>query len=244
MSKPGSTYPIFYSLINIQGEEEVLNLEAKIAKSEEILQEALQRFAGNIALAWTGGKDSTTTLHLCRNLCGGQLPIPVLNIDTSVKFKEIYEFRDRIAHEWQLNLVVERNEEALKDIEIAKNKEECCLRLKAQVISQAMEKYGWKALITGMRWDEQPDRAREEYFSPRQDPPHTRVHPILHFTEMDIWQYIKEKDVPYCVLYRKGYRSLGCEPCTKLGVAGQSERAGRDQNKEEIMKRLRSMGYF
>jgi phosphoadenosine phosphosulfate reductase len=222
----------------------LVTLKEKIAKSQKVLKEALQRFGGKIALAWTGGKDSTTTLHLLRDLCGGQVPIPVLNIDTSVKFKEIYDFRDWIAQEWQLNLRVERNEEALKEIKVAENKEECCLRLKAQVISRAMVKYGWQALITGMRWDEQPDRARDEYFSPRQDPPHTRVHPILHFSEMDIWQYIKEKAVPYCILYRKGYRSLGCEPCTKLGVAGQPERAGRDQRKEEIMKRLRSMGYF
>jgi phosphoadenosine phosphosulfate reductase len=219
-------------------------LEQKVAKSKEVLQEALSRFPDKIALAWTGGKDSTSTLHLLRDLCGGKVPIPVLNIDTSVKFKEIYEFRDRLAQEWNLNLIIERNEEALKSIKIAENKEECCLRLKAEVIANSIEKYGWEALITGMRWDEQPDRKRETYFSARENPHHMRVHPILHFTELDIWQYIKNHDVPYCTLYRRGYRSLGCEPCTKLGVAEGPERAGRDQSKEEIMKRLRAMGYF
>jgi len=220
------------------------SLQEKIAKSKEVLGEALAQFAPNIALAWTGGKDSTTTLHLLRDLGGGKVAIPVLNIDTSVKFKEIYEFRNRIAQEWNLNLIVERNEEALKTIKIAANKEECCLRLKAEVIAQAMEKYGWQALIAGTRWDEQPDRAREDYFSPRQNPPHVRIHPILHFTEGDIWQYIKTYDVPYCELYHRGYRSLGCEPCTKLGVLDGPERAGRDQRKEEVMGRLRDMGYF
>lgn len=219
-------------------------LDAKIAKSKEVLKEALERFSGKIALAWTGGKDSTTTLHLLRDLCGGQVPIPVLNIDTSAKFKEIYEFRDRVAQEWQINLVIERNEEAIKEIKIAANKEECCLRLKADVIANAIRKFGWQALITGMRWDEQPERGKEDYFSPRENPDHMRVHPILHFTEMDIWQYIKDNDLPYCSLYRQGYRSLGCEPCTKLGVPGEAERAGRDQSKEEIMKRLRGLGYF
>lgn len=219
-------------------------LDAKIAKSKEVLKEALERFSGKIALAWTGGKDSTTTLHLLRDLCGGQVPIPVLNIDTSAKFKEIYEFRDRVAQEWQINLVIERNEEAIKEIKIAANKEECCLRLKADVIANAIRKFGWQALITGMRWDEQPERGKEDYFSPRENPDHMRVHPILHFTEMDIWQYIKDNDLPYCSLYRQGYRSLGCEPCTKLGVPGEAERAGRDQTKEEIMERLRGLGYF
>jgi 3'-phosphoadenosine 5'-phosphosulfate sulfotransferase (PAPS reductase)/FAD synthetase len=140
-------------------------LNEKIAKSQEVLKEALERYPGSIALAWTGGKDSTTNLHLLRELSGGQVPIPVLNIDTSVKFKEIYEFRDRLARDWHLNLIIERNEEALESIKIAENKEECCLRLKAEVIAHSLQKYGWQALITGMRLDEQPGRENESYFS-------------------------------------------------------------------------------
>ena len=219
-------------------------LADKIAKSKEVLKESLERFSGKIALAWTGGKDSTTTLHMLRDLCGGKVPIPVLNIDTSVKFKEIYEFRDSLAREWDLNLIIARNDEALKSIKIAEDKEECCLRLKAEMIADSIVKHGWQALITGMRWDEQPEREKEEYFSFRDTPPHTRVHPILHFAEMDIWQYINDHQVPYCSLYRRGYRSLGCEPCTKTGLPGGAEREGRDQRKEEIMRRLRGLGYF
>jgi phosphoadenosine phosphosulfate reductase len=219
-------------------------LADKVAKSKEVLKEALERFPEKMALAWTGGKDSTTTLHLLRELGGGKVTIPVLNIDTSVKFKEIYEFRDQLAREWQLNLIIERNDEALKTIRIAADKEECCLRLKAEVIARAITKYGWEALITGMRWDEQQEREKEEYFSPRSSPPHVRVHPILHFTEFNIWQYIKENRVPYCSLYSKGYRSLGCEPCTRVGLPGRDERAGRDREKEAVMQRLRDMGYF
>lgn len=222
----------------------VLMLAQKIAKAQNVLEEALHRFGNKIAVAWTGGKDSTTTLHLIRSLCGGRVPIPVLNIDTGAKFKEIYEFRDQLAREWQLNLIIERNEEAMQTIEIAKNKEECCLLLKARVIANSLEKYGWEALITGMRWDEQPERVQEEYFSPRENPPHVRVHPILPFNEGDIWNYIQDHQIPYCVLYRRGYRSLGCEPCTNLGLPAGAERAGRAQGKEEIMGRLRSLGYF
>ena len=220
------------------------SLEDKVKKSQDVLKEALQKFSGHIALAWTGGKDSTTTLHLLKDLCGGQVPIPVLNIDTSVKFKEIYEFRDRVAAEWGLDLIIERNEEAIKEIDIAADKGECCFRLKAEVIAQAISKYGWQALITGMRWDEHPDRAQDEYFLHVETPPHFRVQPILHFNELDIWSYIRSRNVPFCSLYQRGYRSLGCEPCTKTGIPGRAERAGRDQDKEEIMKRLRAMGYF
>jgi phosphoadenosine phosphosulfate reductase len=219
-------------------------LEDKIAKSRAVLSEALERFGGKIAVAWTGGKDSTTTLHLLKELGGGRVTVPVLNIDTGAKFKEIYEFRDRLAAEWQLDLRIERNDEALKTIRHAENVAECCHLLKTVVINRSLEKYGWEALITGTRWDEQADRAAETYFSPREHPPHVRVQPILHFTEKDIWQYIRTHKVPFCALYRKGYRSLGCEPCTRRGAATGPERGGRDQNKEEIMDRLRRAGYF
>ena len=118
----------------------VSNLSDKIAQSQAVLKEALERFPNKIAVAWTGGKDSTTILSLIKDMYGGAVPIPVFNIDTSVKFKEIYEFRDRLAKEWDLNLLIERNEEALKTIKIAENREECCLLLKAEVISQAIIK--------------------------------------------------------------------------------------------------------
>ena len=225
-------------------EDKLTTLEEKVAKSKGVIKEALERYGDKMALAWTGGKDSTTTLHLLKEVGGGVVPIPVLNIDTSVKFKEIYAFRDRLAQEWRLDLRIERNEEALKVIKIAADKQECCLKLKAEVIAAALAKYGWQALITGMRWDEQPDRVREVYFSPRENPPHMRVHPILHFTEKDIWQYIKNNKIPYCLLYHKGYRSLGCAPCTVRGGVQGPERSGRDPHKEEIMRRLRDMGYF
>jgi phosphoadenosine phosphosulfate reductase len=220
------------------------SLAEKVERSKAILTEALARFPGKIALAWTGGKDSTTTLHLLRELGEGAGPVPILNIDTSVKFKEIYEFRDRLAVSWQLDLRVERNDAAIKAITIVADKEECCRLLKVEVIRQALRKYGWEALITGLRWDEHPDRAEVSYFTEIKDPAHVRVNPILHFTERDIWEYIRGNQVPFCNLYLKGYRSLGCEPCTQTGFAGRGERSGRDQNKEEIMRRLRAQGYF
>ena len=128
-----------------------MDLNEKIKKSKEILEEAMDRFSNKLVLAWTGGKDSTTTLHLLREVYGGKVPIPVFNIDTSVKFPEIYEFRDRLAKEWGLNLIIERNEEAIKKIKIADNIEECCLQLKTEVITGAIIKYGWEALIIGLR---------------------------------------------------------------------------------------------
>lgn len=222
----------------------VQTLEQKVNLSKGVISEALARFNDKVAIAWTGGKDSTTVLNLLREVTGGVVPIPVLFIDTGVHFPEIYHFRDYLAHAWGLQLYIESNEAVLKIIKVAADRLECCQKLKVEVLKTSIQKYGWEALITGMRWDEQPDRSGEDYFSPRKSPDHQRVHPILHFTELDIWQYIKERGIPYCNLYRQGYRSLDCKPCTGLVEAGAHERSGRALEKEAIMKRLRSMGYF
>lgn len=217
-------------------------LEEKEKEGRKLLKEAIEKFGmEKVAVAWSGGKDSTTVLHLIKQEFK-KVIIPVVFIDTSVKFKEIYSFRDKIAKDWNLNLIIVRNEEALKTIKIAQNKEECCYLLKTIPLREAITSHGWQALITAVRWDEQEARKNETYFSRRETPPHTRIHPILHFRELDIWAYIRKYNIPYCELYHKGYRSLGCEPCTRIG--GEAERAGRDKNKEEIMQRLRGMGYF
>ena len=219
------------------------SLEQKEAESRKLIREAIERYGKDkIGVAWSGGKDSTTVLHLIKQEFGSVI-IPVVFIDTSVKFPEIYAFRDKLAKEWKLDLIIAKNEEALKTIKIAANKKECCFLLKTIPLRQTIEENGWEALITAVRWDEQEARKDEVYLSPRKEPPHVRVHPILHFREMDIWDYIRKYNVPYCELYHKGYRSLGCMPCTVLNPKG-TERSGRDQEKDEIMHKLRELGYF
>lgn len=222
-----------------------LTLEEKEARSIEVIREALKRFDGKIATTFTGGKDSLVVLHLLRRIGGGRVAIPVLNLDTTVKFREVIEFRDRMKREWDLNLIITTNREGLKKIRIAENEAECCQVLKTDAINMAVEENGWKALITGVRWDEQEARINEEYFSEK--PGHTRVQPILHFTETDIWDYIGKYRLSYCPLYDQGYRSLGCEPCTSPSTRPRGdgpEREGRAQEKEQIMEQLRDLGYF
>lgn len=220
-------------------------LEQKEAESIRIIRETLERFGTDrVATTFTGGKDSLVLLHLIKQACGGRVPVRVIQIDTSVEFKEIYDFVDRLAGEWHLDLTVIRNDSALKTIKIAEDHVDCCYQLKTVPLQNAVRDFGLAALFTAVRWDEQEARQDEEYFSPRQDPEHLRVQPILHFREIDVWSYIKKYDLPFCELYRRGYRSLGCEPCTVRGGAGGPERAGRARDKEQAMQRLRSMGYF
>lgn len=223
-----------------------MTLKEKIAKSKEVIQEAAQRYPPEkLALAWTGGKDSTTLLHLVRDTFG-KVPFPVVFNDSTMEFPEIYEFIDRLAQEWKLSLIrVPHLKEELAKFHRTRDYEErrkLSRLMKISAIKSAIKKYGFKAFMVGIRWDEHNSRAQEKYFSPRKT--HDRVHPILHFTERDIWDYIKQNKVPYVSLYDKGYRSLGEAPFTKPAKKGGDERSGRERDKELLMRQLRDLGYW
>ncbi len=210
-------------------------------KSIFIIREAYYRFK-NIAMLWSIGKDSTTMLWLCRKAFFGKIPFPVIHIDTGYKFPEIYRFRDEYAKKWDLDLIIGKNEEQIKNgMGPSKGaKLDCCNELKTNALKATIAEHGFKALLLGIRRDEHGIRAKERVFSPRdgnfkwnyEDQPaelwdqykstaeednHFRIHPILHMTELDIWKYIQRENIPMTDLYfskgGKRYRSIGCEPC-------------------------------
>ncbi len=259
-------------------------------KSVFIIREAYHKFKGNIAILWSVGKDSTTLLWLCRKAFLGKIPFPVIHIDTGYKFPEMYKFRDKYAKEWGLDLIIGENKEQIsKGMGPDKGEKlDCCTELKTNALKQVIKKYNFKALFLGIRRDEHGIRAKERYFSPRdshfkwnyedqpaelwdqykstlQEEEHFRIHPILHYTEVDIWRYVQREKLPSVELYfsknGKRYRSIGCVPCTKpidseaktvdeiikeIRSSVDGERAGRAQDKENVytMQKLRSLGYM
>ena len=266
----------------------MLELKDLENRSIYILREAYAEFK-RPAVLWSTGKDSTATLWLCRKAFFGKIPFPVIHIDTTYKFKQMYAFRDNLAREWGMNLIVARNEEAIKEgVDPKDGKFECCTSLKTQALMKCLDENGFDALILAIRRDEHGIRAKERYFSPRdsefkwnyRDQPlemwdqyqslteektHTRVHPILHWRELDVWEYVRQENLPvnsmYFALGGKRYRSLGCEPCTfpidsnaktideiveELKETKIAERSGRAQDKEKAftMQKLRALGYM
>lgn len=205
-----------------------------------VIREAYSQFR-KVALLWSIGKDSTTLLWLVRKAFFGEIPFPVMHIDTTYKFKEIYDFRDMYAKEWSLDLVVAKNEDALRrEVGPDKGKFTCCNELKTVGLKKAIAEHGFRALYLGIRRDEHGIRAKERVFSPRDEdfewdyknqPPelwdqyktkaaeeeHVRVHPLLGWREVDIWAYIERENIPVVDLYfsknGKRYRSIGCETC-------------------------------
>lgn len=129
--------------------------------------------------------------------------------------------------------------------------------MKTVTLNTYLEEQGVAGFMEGIRWDEQVSRANEQYFSPRPatpySPEHMRICPILHFTERDVWNAHFEYNIPICSLYTKGYRSLGAKvsttkqsdvPAWEQDLENTYERGGRRQDKEELMAKLRSLGYM
>ncbi|HNR99032.1 MAG TPA: sulfate adenylyltransferase subunit CysD [Planctomycetota bacterium] len=265
------------------------HLEELEHRSIYLIREAYHRF-DPLGCLWSMGKDSTVLLHLVRKAFLGKFPFPVLHLDTGYKLAGIYRFRDRIAAEWGVPLVVVKNEAALAagmgpD---SAGRLACCTALKTEALKGALAEHGFRAVLLGIRRDEHGVRAKERYVSPRtadftwdagrqtaelwdlyarreSEEAHLRVHPLLHFTEADVWRYVRRERLPVCDLYfAKGgrrYRSIGCEPCCEpvasnaatvddiireIGEGRSEERDGRAQDKENAraMEQLRALGYM
>jgi sulfate adenylyltransferase subunit 2 len=177
-------------------------------QSVYILREAYKHF-DNLGMLWSMGKDSTVLLWLARKAFFGHVPFPLLHVDTSYKIPEMIEYRDRIAKEWRLDLVVGQNKEALaKGMNHTLGRVECCTALKTQGLKMLLEEKGYTGIILGVRADEESTRAKERYFSPRDknndwdfrdQPPelwdqfktsfppdtHIRIHPLLDWTDVE-----------------------------------------------------------
>jgi len=225
-----------------------LVLADKVVAVREFLRAAaLAVGSSNVAVAWTGGKDSTLALWLWRGVLAELDPgarARAISLDTGCKFPEIVSFREALAKAWDIDLLVARPSVDLEGYPLAVDKVACCRDLKILPLAAALRSTGTFALITGVRADEHASRASRPAVESLLDPPHLRLAPLLHFRELDVWAAIIEHDLPRCPLYARGYRSLGCMPCTAAPGTGTAERAGRDQDKESQLGVLHSLGYF
>jgi sulfate adenylyltransferase subunit 2 len=259
------------------------------SKSIYVLREAYKKF-GKIGILWSMGKDSTVLLWLAMKAFYGHVPFPIVHIDTTFKFPEMYAFRQKLAKQWNLNLIIGINKDAIvKGINYDNNTAlEVCDHLKTVALKNFVDEYKFDGLILAIRADEEGSRSKERFFSKRNadfeweytdQPPelwdqfnsdfrkgeHIRIHPILHWTEHDVWKYIEREGIPTISLYfaknGKRYRSLGCMPITfpinsdasnvnevveELKNIKTAEREGRGQDREDAhaLQKLRAKGYM
>ena len=264
------------------------------SQSVYILREAYRSF-DRLCMLWSMGKDSTVLLWLARKAFFGHVPLPLVHIDTGFEIPEALTYRDQLARELNLSLIVGRNDAALaarttyvhtrEDFPEGSDKrlgrKQCCSLLRTAGLKQTLDGSGprwklnlqtnvlelsddhepWSGVIVGARADEEGSRSKERYFSPRNkhnqwdvgdQPPefwnqfktdyatgtHVRIHPLLDWTELDIWEYIKREKIPLISLYfdrgeGSRYRSLGCWPC-------QEPIASRASDIDQIIRELQS----
>lgn len=291
------------------------HLDRLEALSIHVLREAYANFR-SLCMLWSIGKDSTVLLWLSRKAFFGHVPYPLVHIDTSYKIPEMITYRDRLAMEWKLTMIVGQNREALEARRTfpdgAVDRITCCGLLKTEALVKTLSgewprmrldhatgRYEvdrntepYTGVIVGARADEEGSRSKERYFSPRtttsewdigEQPPefwnqyktefapgtHVRIHPLLDWTELNIWEYIERERIPTVSLYYdqgagKRYRSLGCWTCSnpvesdaktvgeiivelRTGkFADIAERSGRAQDKDNGggLETLRRDGYM
>ncbi|HMU96265.1 MAG TPA: sulfate adenylyltransferase subunit CysD [Elusimicrobiota bacterium] len=298
------------------------NLDQLEQQSVYIFREAFRHFE-RLCMLWSIGKDSTVLLWLARKAFFGHVPFPLVHIDTSYKLPEMITYRDRLAMEYKLTMVVGQNVDVIKSGRTFPatqhlpeghpdkvSRQECCGLLKKDALTNTLngtwprqklnlktgkyeidpDRAPYHGVIVGARADEEGSRSKERYFSPRdknnnwdigEQPPefwnqfktdfapgtHVRIHPLLDWTELHIWEYIKREKIPTVSLYYDQgagtrYRSLGCGPCQapiqsasknvdeiiaelKSGkLKNIAERSGRLQDGKHGLEELRREGYM
>ena len=265
---------------------EETDLDELEAQSIYILREAYA-CVDPLCMLWSIGKDSTALLWLARKAFFDTVPFPLYQLDTEMELPEVYRFRDEIAQAWNLDLHVELCPPETSVDQTLPPGARAAAR-KTEGLKQLLARRGFKGVFLGIRRDEQATRAKERVFSPRSfdgdwdvrhqpaefwnhyatevpEGAHLRIHPLLHWTEVDIWRYHRREGIPFVPLYLardgKRYRSIGEKNITvpissnaatideiiaELEATREPERAGRlmDHEQEDAFERLRAAGYM
>jgi len=236
------------------------------AESIYILREAASEFAHPVML-YSIGKDSSVMLRLAQKaFYPGKIPFPLLHIDTSYKFPEMIEFRDRYTKEIGAELIVHQNRQALDQgaNPFKLGTQKCCGLLKTKSLLDALNAGGFDAAFGGARRDEEKSRAKERIYSFRDvhgqwDPKNQRpelwnifnarinkgesirVFPLSNWTELDIWLYIHVERIPIVPLYFAKLREV-VNRNGSLIVTTPSDRLLPGEHIEQVVCRMRSLG--
>lgn len=224
----------------------------------------------NPVMLYSVGKDSAVMLHLAvKAFYPSKPPFPIMHVDTTWKFREMIEFRDKMAKDLGLELIVHVNEDGVKE-GIGPFTHGSAVHtdvMKTAGLKQALDKYGFDAAFGGARRDEEKSRAKERIFSFRSenhrwDPKNQRpelwniyntrkaagesirVFPISNWTELDIWQYIHLENIPIPSLYLSKERPV-VERDGQLIMVDDDRMPLRDGETPEMkMVRFRTLGCY
>jgi sulfate adenylyltransferase subunit 2 len=250
-------------------EHRLTHLRQLEAESIHIIREVASEFENPVML-YSVGKDSAVMLHLARKaFYPGKPPFPLMHVDTTWKFKEMISFRDKMAKEAGMDLLVHTNQEGV-DMNISPfthgSKKHTDI-MKTQGLKQALDKYKFDAAFGGARRDEEKSRAKERVFSfrdknhrwdPKSQRPELwntfntkidkgesiRVFPLSNWTELDIWQYIYLESIPIVPLYFAAKRPIVTRDGVDIMVDDDRLPLEEGEVPEMKMVRFRTLGCY
>ncbi len=244
------------------------HLERLEAESMHIIREVAAE-CRNPVMLYSIGKDSSVMLHLARKaFLPAPPPFPLMHIDTTWKFREMIEFRDRTAADAGMRLIVHTNQEAAKaGVNPFDHGANYTRIMKTEALKQALDVHGFDAAFGGARRDEEKSRAKERVFSFR-NPAHAwdpknqrpelwrlyntrvndresiRVFPISNWTELDIWAYILKENIPIVPLYFAASRPVVQRDGQIIMVDDDRMRLNDGETPEQKMVRFRTLGCY
>ncbi len=213
------------NMLDIDNHESVENLAP-----ESLVREVL-RLEGKACITNSFQVEDMVVLHLLRQV---DPKIPVLFLDTGYHFAETYEYRDRMAQEWDLNLISLHAEQSVAEQEFAfgilnqTDPTRCCGLRKVEPLMRGLASY--EIWFTGLRRDQSPTRKnlrKVEHHALPSGKTLLKISPLAGWDTKQVWNYITQNKIEYLPLYDKGYASIGCEPCTSIPEDPDNPRSGR-----------------
>lgn len=203
------------------------SLEGK--SPQEVLKWALDNFHPNISLACSFGAEDVVLVDMITKI---RKDARIFYLDTGLLFKETYDVIERVKEKYGIQPEKYESELTLEEMEAKygpklweTNPDECCRIRKVLPLEAALKDL--KAWITGIRREQSPTRANAPVVTWDKKFGLVKINPLVAWKYDDVWNYIKENDVPYNVLHDQNYPSIGCEPCTRPVRPGEDPRAGR-----------------
>ncbi len=205
-----------------------LNIAFESASAEEILRWTWETFGTDARASSSFQTQSVPLLHMIGRVCP---ELPIIFIDTGFHFTETLAFRDALRARYHLNIVAvhaQIDKAALfrkyGEGLYRRDPDLCCYINKVEPMQRALA--GAAAWISGVRRDQTAHRKTLRVLEPQQSGV-LKIHPMLNWTQEQVWAYIDQHDLPSHPLLAQGYQSIGCAPCTRPVQAGEDARAGR-----------------
>lgn len=211
----------------------LLNQKTETFQTEELLAKVVDEFKEKLCFATSLGAEDQVITHI---IAKNNLPVEIFTLDTGRMFYETYELLEKTTHRYGLKIKImfpdaSEVEKMVSEKGInlfyrsIENRKQCCGLRKIKPLQKALK--GKQAWITGLRKEQSPTRTGLERIQWDENNGLVKVNPLLHWSEEEVWTYIKENNIPYNVLHDKGFPSIGCQPCTRAVLEGEDVRSGR-----------------